>query len=174
MSATFPCEVTPASVWEAVAGGQIADELYEWRPDMFALTDVVLTRSEADRHALSPPPGLSWPPDHISDWAGAVTDAEQRWSAWVEDNADPIPDLIADEWDIREGAHLPLPRSRLTSALAGKVVILERAGFEVSLSARTTQAIDAVADVAAANAQLPPLTVELRHLVEWMIGAQRV
>ena len=70
--------------------------------------------------------------------------------------------------------HLRSP-SRLTSALAGRVVIPEHAGFdEMSMFARTRQAIDAVADVAGANAQLPPQTVELRHLVEWMIGVQRV
>ena len=41
------------------------------------------------------------------------------------------------------------PPSRLTSALAGKVVIPEHAGFdEMSMSARTRQAVDAVADVA--------------------------
>ena len=67
------------------------------------------------------------------------------------------------------------PPRRLTPAHAGEVVIREHAGFEeMSMSARTRQAIDAVADVAGANAQLSPLTVELRHLVEWMIGVQRV
>jgi hypothetical protein len=109
MSATFQYELTPASVWEAVAGGAIADELLEWPPDVFALTDVILTRSEAHRHALSPPVGLSWPPDEIPDWARAVADAGRRWSAWVEDNAGEIPNLIAEEWEIfRESAHLPL------------------------------------------------------------------
>jgi hypothetical protein len=67
------------------------------------------------------------------------------------------------------------PPSRLTSTLPGKVVIPGRAGFdEVSVSARTVQAIDAFADVTGAKAQLPALSVELRHLVEWMIGVQRV
>ena len=73
------------------------------------LTDVVLTLSKAHRHALSPPRGLSWPADHISDRARAVADAGRRWSASVKDNADAIPDLITAEWDIlREAAHLPL------------------------------------------------------------------
>ena len=115
MSATFQCELTPACVWETVAGGTIGDELLEWPPDVFALTDVILTRSEAHRFALSPPPGSSWPPDGMSDWAGAVADAGRRWSAWVEDSSGTIPDLIAAEWDILpESAHLPL--ERLTDA----------------------------------------------------------
>ena len=109
MSATFQCESTPASVCETVGGGTIGDELLEWPPDVFMLTDVVLTRSKAHRHALSPPRGLSWPPDHISDRARAVADAGRRWSGWVEDNPDAIPDLIAPDWDILpEAAHLPL------------------------------------------------------------------
>jgi hypothetical protein len=67
------------------------------------------------------------------------------------------------------------PPSRLTSALAGKIVIPRHAGFhEMSMSARTKQTIHACAGVAGAHPQLPPLTVELRHLVEWMIGVHRV
>jgi hypothetical protein len=67
------------------------------------------------------------------------------------------------------------PPSRVTSALAGKVVNPERAGFdEVSMSAGASQAIEAFADVAGARKQLPPLTVKLRHLVRSMMGAQRV
>jgi hypothetical protein len=109
MSVTFQNELTPASVWEMAGGGTIGDELLEWPPDVFALTDMILTRSEAHRFALSPPAGLSWPPDDISDWAGAVADAGRRWSAWVEDKDGAIPDLIATEWDVlRESAHLPL------------------------------------------------------------------
>jgi len=67
------------------------------------------------------------------------------------------------------------PRSRLSSALAGKVVIPEHAGFdEMSMSARTRRTVDALADAVGANARLPPPTEELRHLVDWMIGVQRV
>ena len=109
MSTAMQAELTPACVWESLAGAPISDQLLEWPPDVFALTDVVLTRSEAHRHALSPPPGLSWPPGHMSDWANTVADAGRRWSGSVEDNADTIPDLIAAELDIlREAAHLPL------------------------------------------------------------------
>ena len=41
----------PASVWQATAGGQIADSLLAWPPDVFALTDALLERSESYRFA---------------------------------------------------------------------------------------------------------------------------
>jgi hypothetical protein len=47
-------EPTLASTWEAIVGGRMTDELLEWPPDAFALTNVVLDRSAAFRFALSP------------------------------------------------------------------------------------------------------------------------
>jgi len=38
---------TLASVWQTMADGTIGDELLEWPPDLFALTEVILQRSEA-------------------------------------------------------------------------------------------------------------------------------
>ena len=55
-------EPTLASTWQAVAGSPIRDELLEWPPDVFALTDVILERAEAYRFVLSPPDGVLWPP----------------------------------------------------------------------------------------------------------------
>ena len=46
-------EPTLASTWRAVAGSPIRDELLEWPPDVFALTDVILDRAEAYRFVLS-------------------------------------------------------------------------------------------------------------------------
>ena len=65
-----PTEPTLASVWQAVAGTAIGDELLAWPPDVFALAEVILQRSQAYRFALSPPPGSSWPPASSPDWAG--------------------------------------------------------------------------------------------------------
>ena len=101
-------EPTPASVWQAVSAGTIDDELLEWPPDVFALTDVILERSEAYRHALSPPPGLTWPPADLDDWDHAVVDAGRRWGGWIE-NGGEIPDLLTSEWRVvRDAADLPL------------------------------------------------------------------
>ena len=108
-------ELTPASLWEAIAGTEIDDELLEWPADLFALSDLVLQRSEVHRFALSPPSGASWPPDRFADWATAVADAGRGWSAWVEDHDRPIPELLAEEWAaFRSAAEMPL--SRLTDA----------------------------------------------------------
>jgi hypothetical protein len=92
--------MTPASLWQAVAGTEINDELLEWPPDLFALSDLVLQRSEAHRFALSPPGGASWPPDRLEDWASVVADAGRRWSVWVEDHDQPFPELLSDEWAV--------------------------------------------------------------------------
>jgi hypothetical protein len=100
---------TAASVWQAVAGSPVTDELLEWPPDLFALTDVILARSEAYRFALSPPGGRQWPPVRFADWSGAVVKAGRQWSAWAEDRRGPVPDLLAEEWSVvREHAGMPL------------------------------------------------------------------
>ena len=56
--ATIPAgEPTLASTWERIAGSPPGDELLDWPPDVFALTDVILERAEAYRFVLSPPEG---------------------------------------------------------------------------------------------------------------------
>jgi hypothetical protein len=45
------------SAWQASSGGGFTDELLAWPPDVFALTHVLLDRSEAFRFALSPQEG---------------------------------------------------------------------------------------------------------------------
>jgi hypothetical protein len=110
-----PKEPTLATVWQVVAGTTIGDGLLEWPPDLFALTEVILQRSEAYRFALSPPAGLSWPPAGVPDWPDAVTDAARRWSAWAEDRNGAIPRLLAQQWGIlraRDGS----PLSQLAEA----------------------------------------------------------
>ncbi|HUA45635.1 MAG TPA: hypothetical protein VMA77_10430 [Solirubrobacteraceae bacterium] len=104
-------ELTPSSVWRGFAGAEIDDELLEWPADLFALSDLVLQRSEAHRFALSPPSGASWPPDRLGDWATGVADAGRSWSAWVEDHDQPFPELLAEEWAVfRSAVETPLSR----------------------------------------------------------------
>jgi hypothetical protein len=106
-------EPTLASAWRAVAGGAIDDGLLDWPPDLFALTDVILERSEAYRFALSPPRGAQWPPARIPGWPDAVVDAALGWAAWLEGQTDAVPDLVAEEWDVlRDGAGTPLEHLR--------------------------------------------------------------
>ena len=100
-------EPTPASMWFGVSGGLITDELLEWPPDLFALTNVVLVRAEAFRFAVAP--ADEWPPSRYRDWPHAVEEAGRGWSAWIEDRTGAIPDLVAEEWSVvRERAETPL------------------------------------------------------------------
>jgi len=108
-------EPTLASVWQAVGGTTIGDELLEWPPDLFTLTEVILQRSEAYRFALSPPAGSTWPPADVVDWPDAVTDAARRWSAWAENRNGSIPRLLAQEWGIVR-ARAAIPLSELAEA----------------------------------------------------------
>ena len=102
-------EPTLASTWQAVAGSPIGDELLEWPPDVFALTDVILERAEAYRFVLSPPDGVLWPPGGDATWSHAVGRAARQWSAWAEDQQGAVPELVAQNWRvIRERAGIPL------------------------------------------------------------------
>jgi hypothetical protein len=99
-------ETTPASTWYAASGAPITDRLLEWPPDVFALTNVVLTRAEAFRYALSVD---DWPPSRFGDWAQAVAEAGRLWSAWAEDRTGPPPVLVAEEWQVFcQGVQVPL------------------------------------------------------------------
>ena len=93
-------EPTLGSAWQAVTGTTIGDDLLEWPPDLFALTEVLLQRSEAYRFALSPPAGSSWPPTSFPDWPDAVADAARRWSGWAENRDVALPGLLARECHI--------------------------------------------------------------------------
>ena len=102
-------EPTLASAWQAVTGGMIGDDLLEWPPDLLALTEVILERSEAYRFALSPPAGAHWPPASLPGWPDAVTDAARQWTAWAENSDVAIPGLLAQEWTaLRARAGAPL------------------------------------------------------------------
>jgi hypothetical protein len=104
---------TLASIWEGVAGVAIRDRLLEWPPDVFALTEVILERSQGYRFALSPPGGADWPPAGLPSWRDAVVEEGRRWSAWVEDRTGPVPDLVAQEWAVlRDGAASTLTELR--------------------------------------------------------------
>jgi hypothetical protein len=95
-------EPTLASMWEAIAGRRPSDELLDWPPDVFALTNVALDRSEAFRFAISPVG--AWPPARFGDWAAAVEEAGVAWGTWVEDRRAAFPALVNEEWAaVREG-----------------------------------------------------------------------
>jgi hypothetical protein len=100
---------TVASVWRAAADAPITDALAQWPPDVFALTEVLLTEAQAFRFALSPPTGQQWPPPEPASWTDAVERAAHEWKAWVEEPAGSPPWLVADELEVLlKGVETPL------------------------------------------------------------------
>jgi hypothetical protein len=100
-------EPTVASTWEMTAGGEVTVELLDWPPDLFALTNVVLDRSEAFRFALSPVD--AWRPPRFSDWPASVEEAGREWGAWVEGRGEALPAMLSEEWiALQEGDHTGL------------------------------------------------------------------
>src|SRR5215471_1130371 len=108
-------EPTLDSAWQAGTGTAIGDELLEWPPDLLALTEVILERSEAYRFALSPPADVHWPPASFPQRPDAVTDAARQWSARAENGDVTIPGLLAQEWKALR-ARTRVPLSDLTEA----------------------------------------------------------
>src|SRR5262249_56002958 len=102
-------EARVASTWQAVAGSPLNDQFLEWPPDLFAVTNVLLERSEAYRFALSPSSGLEWPPARFPNWSEAVEEVGRQWSLWVEDRQGPLPRLLAGGWSgLRGQNEMPL------------------------------------------------------------------
>ena len=102
-------ELTPASVWYSLTGNPISDELLDWPADIFALTDIILGRTEVYRFVLSPPHGVDWPPRRIPGGSKAGEEAGRQWSLWIENRETAFPDLLAEEWQaFREGIGMSL------------------------------------------------------------------
>ena len=108
-------EPTLASAWQAVAGSTIGDELLEWPPDLFALTEVILQRSEAYRFALSPPAGATLAagrPSGLARCGHRCGPAVERLGRGQER---AIPGLLAQEWGVLR-ARAGTPLSQLAEA----------------------------------------------------------
>lgn len=100
---------TPASIWQALTGSPITDEFLDWPADLFALTHVILERSEVYRFVLSPPPERQWPPNRFSEWPDIVEKVARQWSVWIENKKNAFPRLLADEWSVLcDRASMPL------------------------------------------------------------------
>src|SRR5262245_1150317 len=109
LTSSPPDEPTIASMWCGLTGAPITDEFLQWPPDVFALTDIILSRSEAYRFILSSRPGSTWPPSRFRSWTDVIDQAARQWSEWVEDPARALPILLRDEWSVlRERTDVPL------------------------------------------------------------------
>jgi hypothetical protein len=91
---------TVGTLWRSLSGLAMADEILEWPPDVFALTDVALGHSQAYRFAVSPPAGTRWPPGPAATWCGSVMAASEQWCACVEKGVASLPTLLSEEWEI--------------------------------------------------------------------------
>jgi hypothetical protein len=94
----FAEDPTPASMWYALTGSPLTDEILEWPADLFALTNIILKRTEAYRFVLSPPCGTAWPPKRLASWSEAVEETSRQWSVWLEDRDAALPELLVEEW----------------------------------------------------------------------------
>lgn len=104
-----PHDPTATSTWLASSGRPIDDDVLDWPPDLFAMTDVILGHTQAYRFVFSPPGDAIWPPDRFANWGKAVEDAGRDWTGWVEDRQGTIPDLLAQEWGVfTEHVGIPL------------------------------------------------------------------
>jgi hypothetical protein len=137
-------EPTPASTWQAVAGSPISDQLLEWPADLFALTNVIIERSELYRFALSPTGAMAWPPQRVRGWSDVIDEASRQWSGWLDDRHGELPDLLLEKWkafceraqvpmsDVAEGHDSPMCEALMTlhaiadEACAGLGVALDR------------------------------------------------
>jgi hypothetical protein len=100
---------TLSSLWQTAAGLPVTDELLAWPADLFALTDVILGRSEAYRLCLAPPEGQVWPPGRFPSWPAAVEQAAQQWILRLEDGRAALPDLVFEQWRVlRSRSELPI------------------------------------------------------------------
>src|ERR1700686_4185097 len=84
-----PDELTSASVWRALAGSEITDELLEWPPHMFAMTDLVFplslsatSKRESDRRRHEAR-RARWFVDLAARWTWPETLASTRRSGTV-------------------------------------------------------------------------------------------
>lgn len=92
-----PSGTTIRQLFEWLTGGAVTDDLLGWAPDVAALTSVLIARSHAFRFVVSPPPGVTWPPDDHPDYAATVVEAASDWRALM-DREEGAPELVARLW----------------------------------------------------------------------------
>jgi len=111
---------TVASVWGVPPGGDLTDAALEWPPDVVAVTQALLDRSEAFRFAVSPPAGRTWPPPLPPKWSEQITTSAAEWIGWLEREQGSPPALIAEMWRIIVD-NLDLPLEDVASGTAWQV-----------------------------------------------------
>jgi hypothetical protein len=101
---------TVASYFEAFSPEPRWEDLVDWPPDVFALTNLVLDHTEAYRFAVAPPLGRRWPPS--PDWEKRVLAGAGRWRE-VAGHRGCAPEPVRAEWDrLVRGLGVPLAAIR--------------------------------------------------------------
>jgi hypothetical protein len=76
---------------------------------LFALTSLLLERSQAYRFGLMPFAAERWQNQRLPGWSDAVEKAARQWCSRVEGGSRSVPDVMAGAWQVlRERAGTPL------------------------------------------------------------------
>src|SRR5262249_21435204 len=100
LTSTSSDELTVDSIWHAMTGVPMTDDFLAWPPDVFAVTDVILKRSEAYRFILSKRADMKWPPSRVQNWTDVIDEAARAWSEGVEVPERGLPTLVREEWSV--------------------------------------------------------------------------
>jgi hypothetical protein len=102
---------TIATYFEAFSPNPSWNDLAEWPPDVFALTNLVLDHTEAYRFAVAPPGGKHWPP--VPDWEPRVRAAAAAWRETAGSRRRTPPDAVREGWALlAEHRTIPLAAIR--------------------------------------------------------------
>ena len=90
--------LTVSQLWHWLTEGQVSDALLDWAPDVAALTNVLLERSQAFRFVVSPPDGERWPPEGYVRFVDEVSRAASDWRTAMDSASDEAPEVVARLW----------------------------------------------------------------------------
>lgn len=88
---TANADLTLGSFIESMSPQLSFAKLFEWPPDVFAITSVLLEDTGAYRYSVSPP-GRDLP-DQL-EWGSAVAAEQEGWNRWLDRKSKRLPDRV--------------------------------------------------------------------------------
>jgi hypothetical protein len=141
------------------------DHVFEWPPDVFAVTSAFLKRTGAYRYVVSPPGDQEWPPPcadtgMVSDWLGCAEDRAVEWlkalgAPALPDELDALKTRVEAAWETPMDDFYELDRAKdsltawgATEAILQLHAIADQAcaGFGTPMSPRSRSEIQFRAD----------------------------